>query len=365
MKLLLGVLLRLQIRQPGSLLLLLGKLLLLLCYQNIFLGGELLQTIGQLQGKHQDDFRQVLEHGHFPERRGVGQQLQQLGIVPRCAVQPQGLLALMILQQSGQTPELFQGVFYLLRGHFVAVRLEDSQMLGHLAQRFAGDIENARQNRAGIDRRNGPGTRFSIQDVQGKNGDYPDCVVLDTDLFKGIKPRDWGRILQNHIYKNFAGQTLTLYDENWYSESVQIARYNDRVTKDGGVRNHRAIDDLAWTRGNNIQALATAHIGEILEVSTYEENNDINRHGWMDKNGWTFRHAYLCDNKGNIYEATLNIAEGKNRRILYRITNIKEIDKRTVGAKGLSAATGRNQATTNGSSKVKIPLVLCNNIHGG
>ena len=30
------------------------------------------------------------------------------------------------------------------------------------AQRFAGDIENARQNRAGIERRNGPGTRFSI-----------------------------------------------------------------------------------------------------------------------------------------------------------------------------------------------------------
>lgn len=32
---------------------------------------------------------------------------------------------------------------------------------GDVAQRFAGDIENARQNRAGIDRRNGPGVRFS------------------------------------------------------------------------------------------------------------------------------------------------------------------------------------------------------------
>ena len=34
---------------------------------------------------------------------------------------------------------------------------------GDVAQRFAGDIENARQNRAGIERRNGPGTRFSIE----------------------------------------------------------------------------------------------------------------------------------------------------------------------------------------------------------
>ncbi len=32
------------------------------------------------------------------------------------------------------------------------------------AQRFAGDIENARQNRAGIERRNGPGTRLSIDE---------------------------------------------------------------------------------------------------------------------------------------------------------------------------------------------------------
>ena len=31
------------------------------------------------------------------------------------------------------------------------------------AQRFAGDIENARQNRAGIDNRNGPGQRFSVK----------------------------------------------------------------------------------------------------------------------------------------------------------------------------------------------------------
>lgn len=226
---------------------------------------------------------------------------------------------------------------------------------GDVAQRFAGDIENARQNRAGIERRNGPGTRFSIQDVQGQNNDYPDCVVLDTNLFTGVKPRDWGRVLQNYIYNNFAGKTLTLYDESWYSETVEIARYNDRVTKDGGARNHRAIDDLAWTRGNNIQALATAHIGEILEVSTYEAGNDINNHGWMDKNGWTFRHAYLCDIKGNIYEATLNISEGENRRILYRVTNIKEIDKRTAGAKGLSAGTGRSQATTNGPSISRIP----------
>ena len=39
-----------------------------------------------------------------------------------------------------------------------------AELAGGVAQRFAGDIENARQNRAGIDRRNGPGTRLSAEE---------------------------------------------------------------------------------------------------------------------------------------------------------------------------------------------------------
>ena len=290
MKLLLGVLLRLQIRQPGSLLLLLGKLLLLLCYQNIFLGGELLQTIGQLQGKHRDDFRQVLEHGHFPERRGVGQQLQQLGIVPRCAVQPQGLLALMILQQSGQTPELFQGVFYLLRGHFVAVRLEDSQMLGHLAQRFAGDIENARQNRAGIDRRNGPGVRFSFSeeeaDAMREEGIYvspgPSALNKSKDnksvsfvLAKNISMLEDMEPVAHLSGKELNDRTIDLpvQIKNWFDS------FGNAETRDGlgtvlfdeygvgGIMNHKPLN-----RAKVVTVMATRDVVKYGKQLSYETN---------------------------------------------------------------------------------------------
>lgn len=47
---------------------------------------------------------------------------------------------------------------------------------GGVAQRFAGDIENARQNRAGIDRRNGPGTRLAFA---GQNAETADAAALD------------------------------------------------------------------------------------------------------------------------------------------------------------------------------------------
>lgn len=47
----------------------------------------------------------------------------------------------------------------------------------------------------------------------------------------------------------------------------------------------------------------------------------------MDENGWEYRKTYLQDRSGNIYEATLNIADGRDRKILYDINNIRLVDK--------------------------------------
>ncbi len=62
------------------------------------------------------------------------------------------------------------------------------------AQRFAGDIENARQNRAGIDNRNGPGQRFSVKNTiqrgwedQLKNHRHSDTLVVQTNIDPFLK----------------------------------------------------------------------------------------------------------------------------------------------------------------------------------
>lgn len=221
--------------------------------------------------------------------------------------------------------------------------------------RFEGGRYSSRENAAAMDRTNGPGQRFSIQDVQGQNNDYPDCVVLDTNLFDGVKPRDWGAVLQNYVYNNFADKELAIYDENWYTETVKIARYQDRVTKTGAKNSHRVIDDLARNQGDNIKNLAVAHIPELLVVSTYDKGSLDNNHQWLDQNGWTYRKAYICDKTGKIYEATLNIAEGRDRRILYDISLIKEIDRRTAGGVVPSTVTGRGSPTSRSSSKKILP----------
>lgn len=182
---------------------------------------------------------------------------------------------------------------------------------------------------------------FSVSEIQGENEDYGQGVILDTEIFKGISPRNWGKTLRDYFYKNLAGKEFTAYDEDGRSEVIHLARKNDRVQKDGAVNNHRVADKLARYSGDNIRSLTTVHIPEAIEVSRYKSSSDDHSHQWLDSDGWEFRTVYLQDNAGTIYEAELNIAHGNDRLILYDITNIKQIDKKRKAPEGDVGSSGR------------------------
>ncbi len=200
-----------------------------------------------------------------------------------------------------------------------------------------------------------PQERYSIDDVSGENGDYGIGVHLDTDIFDGVKPSAWGKILGEFVYNHLAGTEMTVYDENGAAETIYFAKANDRVRKDGAKNSHKVIDKLARYRGDNISALATVHLSEMLETSKYGASTDEHNHQWMDENGWEYRKTYIQDRNGNIYEATLNIANGRERRILYAISNIKQIDKERA-TRGVVPSTnsGRGSLTKGDSSADRI-----------
>ncbi len=161
----------------------------------------------------------------------------------------------------------------------------------------------------------------------GEKGEYGAGVILDSNIFDGVRPRAWGQVLGKYVYEKLAGTELAVYDENSDEETIYLARENDRVTKDGAKNSHKVIDKLARYRGDNIRALATVHISEALATSKHENTTAEYSHQWMDEKGWEHRKVYLQDRSGTIYEATLNIAKGRDRNILYDINNIRAIDK--------------------------------------
>ncbi len=180
-----------------------------------------------------------------------------------------------------------------------------------------------RENVAAITRRGvGDDGKFSIvepfTDENGKQ--YENAVLLDTDFFDGISPRNWGRKLKQYV-ENRAETSpfiMTVQDENGNSQTVQFADKLDRVKKDGNI--HRVLPEL-YVTSDNISKLAVIHIDEIAEISA--ESNPYytgeSSHGWLDEHGWLHRNANVINARnGAIYNITLDIAKTRDgRTILY------------------------------------------------
>ena len=166
------------------------------------------------------------------------------------------------------------------------------------------------------------GENYSIvEPFTDRNGkQYENAVLLDTDFFDGISPRNWGRRLKQYVESRSesAPFVMTVQDEYGNLQSVQFARKQDRVKK--GRNLNQALSELYETP-DNISKLAVIHIDEIAEVS--EENNPYytreSTHGWLDEHGWLHRNANVVNAKnGAIYNLTFDIAKARDgRTILY------------------------------------------------
>lgn len=187
---------------------------------------------------------------------------------------------------------------------------KENENAAALARRGVGDAEN-----------------YSIQEVVGEKQSYGDGVLLDADIFKGIQEKDWGRVLGSYVYENMAGKPLTMYDKFGNAETVWLAKANDRVRKDGANNSHKVLDKLAGYRGDKTRAMAIVQMPEVLATSRHKESLPEHSHQWLDENGWIIRTAYLQKENGEIYEATLHIADGRNGLTLYQINKVHMIDK--------------------------------------
>lgn len=196
-----------------------------------------------------------------------------------------------------------------------------------IIQKAARQAQDAQQAAEENGETRGPPEKYSIGEIKGEKKKYGAGVVLDTDIFEGVRQRDWGKTLGTYVYENMAGAELTMFDEDGNPEVVYLARENDRVKKDGAKNSHKVLDKLAGYRGDTIRAKAIVQLDEVLETSRAKETTEDHSHQWLDAHGWIIRNAYLQDESGNIYEATLNIANGKDRKILYEVNRVHQIDK--------------------------------------
>lgn len=232
--------------------------------------------------------------------------------------------------------------------------IEDVKALEKLAKMFSEYMDEQRVAvQETTQERNQGGVRYSIIDkITDDNGNvYNNVVLLDTNVFKGQKPRNWGKVLIKFVYNNLAGKQVVVYDENESGTIIEFARTNERVLKDGAKNPHKVIDKLARKRDLNSQ-LAVAHSKELVYVSndTLTETNE-KKHQWLDENGWTYRQAFLMKKDGSILSANLNIAHTKDgRNLLYDINKITVIGHGVVPSN--SKSRGSHINTNNGKNNI-------------
>lgn len=172
---------------------------------------------------------------------------------------------------------------------------------------------------------------------------YDKVVVLDTNIFKGIPPRNWGKNFRNFISKHLIGKKFLTFDENGKEEIIEFAKPNERVTKNGANNSHKVIDKLSRKSDRNSK-LVIVHSDEVINISEKQNENAKHSHQWLDENGWEFRNAFVMDKYGKIYSVTLNIAKSKDgRNILYDINKINEVGYGDV----LSNAKGKRSSHIN------------------
>ncbi len=176
---------------------------------------------------------------------------------------------------------------------------------------------------------NDTGVKFSIvQDVTDDNGNkYKNAVLLDTDIFDGISPRNWAKKLKSFVENRAKTKPfiLPVTDENGNKQMLEFAKPNDRIkTKSGNTK--RVLDKL-HTSNDNISKLSVVHIDEIVSIS--DEGNPYftkgeQRHQWLDKNGWLHRNAKVINSRnGALYEVGLDIAKTDDGRLLLYTTGGK------------------------------------------
>jgi len=101
-------------------------------------------------------------------------------------------------------------------------------------------------------------------DSNGKK--IENAVLLDTDFFDGISPRNWGEKLQTFVENRSENNPVIMpvFDEKGHEQVLTFAKKNDRISKNGN--SNRVINELYKTN-DNISKLSVIHIDEIVEIS--------------------------------------------------------------------------------------------------
>lgn len=174
------------------------------------------------------------------------------------------------------------------------------------------------------------GVKYSIAEIVDEDGNsYGVGVHLDSTLLDNLTPKERVEMVKEYI-KELGGKSFTGYDANGNAVDISIAEPDQRFKNKNG-KNTPVNKDLSTKYiGNEVKQESITLIDELIATAEYQSQKQPNySHGWLDGNGqnnWEYWQTYVQDKGGEIWQATLNVANASSgEKILYDVNPIKKV----------------------------------------
>lgn len=175
------------------------------------------------------------------------------------------------------------------------------------------------------------GRMYSVSEIFGGSGtSYGIGVNLDSTLLDNLTEDERVEMLKEYV-KELGGQPLTAYDSNGNKIEIIISRPGARFRNKQGKRVPATKDLLGKQLNTKVKQESIALVDELVLTAKYDSSASPKySHGWLDgygKNDWEYWRTHVKDKNGDVWEATLNIANtARGEKVLYDIGPIKKVE---------------------------------------
>ena len=176
---------------------------------------------------------------------------------------------------------------------------------------------------------NGDG-KMSVREIERDGINYGIGVYLDSTLLENLTDKERVQMVKERV-KELGGQSFTAYDDSGNAVSIKIAEARERFKNKNGKK-VSVTDDLATKYSENkIKQESVVLADELITTAkSPKESTARYPHGWLDnygKNKWEQWTSYIQDKSGNVWAATLHVANARDGlKYLYDINPIKAVN---------------------------------------
>lgn len=205
-------------------------------------------------------------------------------------------------------------------------------------------LSDAVQNRANKNAAENGDVKMSVREIERDGVNYGIGVYLDSTLLENLTDKERVQMVKERV-REIGGQSFTAYDNSGNTVSIKIAESSEHFKNKNGKKVSVTKDLATKYSKNRIKQESVVLADELITTAkSPKESAPRYPHGWLDnygKNTWEQWTSYIQDKSGNVWAATLHVANATDGlKYLYDIDPIKAVNlaenTKKVGQRGTS-----------------------------